>query len=843
MKTSVILLAVVAALSAAGCAYVLYDGSSADAYTVTYMHDGQTIGEVCCNGVHIVIDPDPSLFRDCIFIGWSADGVILMPGQAIEVSCDTVLLALTAAGIVPGPDGTVAIDVADIAGGTLTVDLRCIAGPIVRADLSAATAEALHDTRSSLELVLDDGTVLVLDAAATAGIRALSAGAEVHIGLLRQADGLDLDITSGNRRLTDLDGTLSVTLPFGKGAAASVRAYPPAAGRTAEAEVTATSTSLSFSVGEPGYRYALLHAVGIRDTQGRTMGADDADRPELQTGSADFAAWGMFSAGDTFTVSGSGYGFEVTGADVRDGVHTVTGDGDVVLTARPGSYTHRVILPSEQTGYRLTADPETVEHGGGCTVRFELLSGYTDKGMLVRVDGAEAGFDTMGRLFLTDVRSDRVITVSGILDSRTYRVVLPSEQTGYTLTASAAEVNHGGSCTLDLLLHPDYERGPDFSFRVNGVERDIGSGTLVLTDITAEQEAEVAGVRLITYGISHGEHVTLKVNGYVTGQATCRDVIEVCVHDGYAMPAGYDASLPDTVHPVEGGSGYKVTGDSEFPGVFRITVGENVNLQSRIEDTVVFVSSFEYLKIEPESGYSLPDGYIESLLSEGSIYDSEYGLRCNCDFILKSIFKVSYLIDSEVFITVYYADKDVLSSLEKQPSKKYYTFKKWIDCPPTVCGDVEIHSEWDPIYYQVKFGANIDYTIRGKTHTNPGSYELCVEDTIKISPQETYELPELSTYLPKQLISQNIDGDVVYRPTGDCEFKSVCKVVYKVGSSTLSFYYPKDSVIDIYHNKSPELVELFSEFTGNFLGWDYIGNPIGDTWKLVKDIFLEVRSS
>ena len=836
-RLSAVLLATVATLSVAGGIYLILDEGSDGLYHVMYSHDGQTIKEASAGGLVCLWDPDPAYFTDRTFFGWIAaelSGDLLRPGEQVRVTGDLSLCTATVDGnIVFLPGNGVGFDTARIpADGRIVADFRYIDGDIGYMTVSAGTLALTGPSQASLSILFADGTVLEFDGRTVADMRDISAGRAVDIGFEWSEDGLDLTIASGSVRLTEISGEISAILPLDARNASAVKAFSPSDGRGHEFEVSVRGDTVFLSTDEPGYRFAVLFGVEVRDDRGALMAEDSEHYPTLVSDSEDYEAWGMFAAGDEFIVTGSGYRFGATGTDCRDGVHKVAGRGTVVLSAQPGSYMHRVILPSEQTGYTLTADMLEVPDGGRCMIKYSLIPGYADGEKVIRVDGKIAELDGFNRLILDDVRSDRVITVSGVQDGRTYQVILPGETEGYIVQSTKASVNHGNSYTLTFSLLPDYEKGPGFGLRINGEEQTLVSDSVTVEDVTSKQEVAVTGVRLITYNISSGNNVVLKVGGYVVDRATCRDVIELDIADGYGMPADYNATLPVTIHPE--GTGYTVSGDSDFPGISKLIVGKNVMINQAPINSTIYVSTAEGLKVEPSFGYDFPEKYEELVLINNTT-DSKNKVYFKCDTNLKSIFKVTYLKNEEVFSTIFQIEGDSLKSIDKEPSRLAYIFDGWADCPEYVYEDLEIYSKWIPIKYTVSFGNNIVYTINGISNTSNGQYVLTVEDTITIRPKDGYELP--NRYIPLSVVSGEMDG--TYHVIKDVEFRTICKLKYVNGDYEKSFFYSKGDNIHLFNNTSPQLSNLFDENEDrDFKGWSSSGVEYFNEFQINSDHIL-----
>lgn len=838
-RLSAVLLATVATLSVAGGIYLILDEGSDGLYHVMYSHDGQTIKEASAGGLVCLWDPDPAYFTDRTFFGWIAaelSGDLLRPGEQVRVTGDLSLCTATVDGnIVFLPGNGVGFDTARIpADGRIVADFRYIDGDIGYMTVSAGTLALTGPSQASLSILFADGTVLEFDGRTVADMRDISAGRAVDIGFEWSEDGLDLTIASGSVRLTEISGEISAILPLDARNASAVKAFSPSDGRGHEFEVSVRGDTVFLSTDEPGYRFAVLFGVEVRDDRGALMAEDSEHYPTLVSDSEDYEAWGMFAAGDEFIVTGSGYRFGATGTDCRDGVHKVAGRGTVVLSAQPGSYMHRVILPSEQTGYTLTADMLEVPDGGRCMIKYSLIPGYADGEKVIRVNGKIAELDGFNRLILDDVRSDRVITVSGVQDGRTYQVILPGETEGYIVQSTKAGVNHGSSYTLTFSLLPDYEKGPGFGLRINGEEQTLVSDSVTVEDVTSKQEVAVTGVRLITYNISSGNNVVLKVGGYVVDRATCRDVIELDIADGYEMPADYNATLPVTIHTE--GTGYTVSGDSDFPGISKLIVGKNIIVNSNIEGNHIFVSSSGSINICPAIGYELPDTYTNDYLSLEGVTASSQGFYFTSDISLISIFKVDYLgFDGSVYDTVYVSDGNYIKTPEKDPIKNAYTFNGWeINDGLKVYGDKIVNSIWVVNQYSVSFGPNLTLTIFGPSYDTQVIHTGTSEITIAIYADQKIELKYGDIILTPSNYTSVFNAYYIqyyYAITGpNVIFPGISEIVYysAINESTYSEFA-------VYH-KTYYLSEVpvYSSESSVFVGWALKDNPDSQVDRIIK---------
>lgn len=96
----------------------------------------------------------------------------------------------------------------------------------------------------------------------------------------------------------------------------------------------------------------------------------------------------------------------------------------------------------------------------------------------------------------TNYNASETVTVT-VDAGRKLKVTLPAEQTGYTLTADATELDWHGSATLSFSLDSNYfADGKKFAVKVNDKEVELaGNGTYEIEDVEGDVSVTVEGVR------------------------------------------------------------------------------------------------------------------------------------------------------------------------------------------------------------------------------------------------------------------------------------------------------------------------------------------------------------
>lgn len=108
-------------------------------------------------------------------------------------------------------------------------------------------------------------------------------------------------------------------------------------------------------------------------------------------------------------------------------------------------------------------------------------------------------------------------TTAVIAEGKLAQIILPSDQKGYTLTASREEAAWGEEVLLTLTLAPGYSKTENFALKVNGEAVTLGEdNTCTLKDIEADAQITVEGVADITAP----QIIGVETDGVYTGSVT-----------------------------------------------------------------------------------------------------------------------------------------------------------------------------------------------------------------------------------------------------------------------------------------------------------------------------------
>ncbi len=820
MGRFVVLLLLLLALSVPSALLLIDIDDGSSTAKVIYMDGDCILEEDACDGPIRLKDVDPSACDGRTFFGWcqspDMSGDLLVPGHAVNVEGELRLYAVTAYGKMSSEEGNLCFDICEGHRCPSVMDFRYM--PYTgHVRISFAAIDSLYFHSSPMRMMFQNGVEIGFDESTVSDFHDIMSEGVLDIGLRMLDDGMDVDVTSESDVLEGISGRMDVSVPMFVPEGSEFFAFHSSDHGIEAFNKVISGDHVSFSVNELGYRWTFLYGLEFIGSDG--FDTESEGSPEILTDSANYMQRNMFAKGDTFSLPDlpKGSYYEVTGAILGDEGYVVSGQSGVTIAIVKGNMMYGISLPSEQIGYSITSDVDEVSDGGRCVLMYSLKSGYGDDGLLIKVNGRAVEPDGMSRIFLEDIHSDQMVSVSGVYDLRTFEIILPDIMDGYVMVSSERVVHYGLSYSLTFNLLPDYEFGEDFVVMVNGELVEMVDGVVDISGVTAIQRVSVCGVQLKTYTISVGEHVSLMIDGYEVTSATCRDIVSLYVDDGYAMPLNYDMYIPVTVHPVS--EGYTVSGDSYFPGICTLTLGDNVISGTHGERTSFTVCSEEVVSVNSDSGYELPDGYSLKLTSMGGVTVSANGYKFSEDCSLPSVYRVSYWGYSSIFRTIYAAEGDNIPQILQIPVKECYTFTCWDNTVSAVFSDLDVISYWTPISYDVLFGNNFYYTIDGVMYSGTNLKSLTVENTIVISPKYGYEIPEnyLSSY---SLVKENVNNGFLLHVTSDYEFKTINKLTYVYESNYVSFFYSKDTNLTLYQPYSEELSDLFIEIpNGSFMGW------------------------
>ncbi len=810
-----------------GYLLIIEDDDTTD--RVLYYDDEMLLREQICDSSAILMDIDGSLTSDRTFFGWSTSRegatAIMHPGEEIDVDGEMRLYAVMADGNISCIDGTVDFDHAGPVG-DLIIDLRHIQHVDVLR-ISAATLDAMGGLEKEITIFLTDGTAINFDRETTRDMLGIVDDGPLEMAFDRFENGMDMRISSSSDVLEEITGKISISISRTTSYGPRTVVFEGSVSNGNEVDAIQSQGNIAFEMGSFGYRILEVFDVEVRQSNGDKIEKGHPDYPEIGSGSVCFEIWGMFAKDDSFTLPdpGEGRSYSVISGATRgpSEENIVSGKSSIIIELGHSERINRIILPSQQIGYIITSDISEVPDGGRCVIQYLLRTGYVDEDLVITLNGENAELDGMSRIIIEDIRSDIVVEVSGVYDARVFDVILPEYQEGYEMISSSNNVNYGSSYSLGFRLLPDYEKGSNFKVEINGETVDISSGTLEVEGVVSTQSIYVTGVQLRTFEISSGEHVTLKVDGYVSTMATCRDLVKLSVDDGYMLPSNYRDYLPITVHP--NGSGYTISGDSYFPGVSSITTGENIVIEGHEAETSFFACSSERFTILPDDGYSLPSNYGSAISAMDGVNVDDGRYRFDSDVSLPSIYKVTYLgYSSSIFDIKYFISGDTISIPDNKPSKVAFIFEGWNIYSNTVESDIKINSKWSPISYNVTFGPNLTVKIKDSDQTKTILTKNNEVETIVWSNQEITLFFDNRALTPlNYIIPFNAEyNSGHYSVIGDSNFLGLSIIQY-LSEGGNSVVYDYAVISSTYHLKS----ESISEKTGHtFKGWNYCGNVI-----------------
>jgi len=500
-----------------------------------------------------------------------------------------------------------------------------------------------------------------------------------------------------------------------------------------------------------------------------------------------------------------------------------------------------VTLPNEEEqlsmGYRITAEPTVIPEGGKCTLTYTLLIGYADDDLAISVNGYSMERDASNKINISNVRENLSVTVSGIRNTRAYSVSIPEEQIGYSLYVSSNNINHNGSYEITYSLDPHYtETQGKFKISINGGGMlNLYQGHVTISNVTNNQTIVVEGVEPTNYKITAGKNTKLTVNGVQAQTARFSDIVIPVSDSGYEIPLNYGTCVPGTV--ITNGGGYSVTGNSVFPSIVKIELGENISVTGQSKRSF-FACTEDALIISYPGG--LPLSYKPTILKMPGVSSKGNGFCFDNNTKLPGVYTITYrgYVQDEVF---HETEGLMMPVPEKTPEKIACDFKKWDTTETIVKENLSISPLWSLHSFEVKFGNNISYSIDGVSYLEPRSFILNVENEIRIKGAPGYTLPE--TYIPFSVMERN----GVYYATTNTEFKTIYIVEYiDLDSGKKYKYYHSEntfhSIINPVTQNNPQFSLDFSvegHSKEMFLGWTN-GNETytGGTIKITSDLIL-----
>ena len=462
---------------------------------------------------------------------------------------------------------------------------------------------------------------------------------------------------------------------------------------------------------------------------------------------------------------------------------TVNGDISLYATITEDIRTFYVVtLPGEEEqssmGYRITAEPTVVPEGGKCTLTYTLLIGYTDDDLSITVNGSRIELDGTNKAHIPNVRENLSVAVNGIRNTRSYDISTPEEQIGYSLLVSSDNVNHGGSYEITYSLHPHYsETQGKFKISVNGGKAlSLYQGHITVSNITNNQTITIEGVEPTNYKITAGKNTKLTVNGVQAQTARFSDIVIPVSDKDYEIPSNYGTCVPKTV--TTNGGGYSVTGDSVFPSIVKIDLGENISVTGQSKKSF-FACTEDTLIISYPGG--LPSSYGPTILDMPGVSSKGNGFCFNNDTKLPGVYAITYQGYTKVHEVFHETEGLKIPIPGKNPERTAYIFNKW-DLDGTIVNrNLNITPIWVPLTFTVSFGVNLIITLNDGSiyffdDTSMAVNNVQIKSNERFKIETIFELELPNYYGPdKNAIYEN---DGWYRAIGDCKFPGVTYVVY-----------------------------------------------------------------
>ncbi len=504
-----------------------------------------------------------------------------------------------------------------------------------------------------------------------------------------------------------------------------------------------------------------------------------------------------------------------------------------------GNDFYAILLPDEQKGFTLTADPMFIPSGGSSIISFSLLPGSIEKDLVIAVNGNPMKLNAMKRIHLNNITQDQIVTVKGVHDVREHTINLPNDQRGYSLTSSEIRVHHGESYELEYRLLPGYRETEGFGIQIiDGDLRTPTNGKLLINDVRDNHHIRVTGIEAIEYGIIAGKNTLLTVDGKISDRATVEDRIIIVPSEGYEIPRTLDNGLGTSIY--KDGNGYRIIGDAEFPSVLKISLGDNL-LFNGTKGHTFFVCSHDTNTVNSASGYQLPNHFFEKIENIEGVKRISSTLRFNSDIILPSIYKVTFFENSITYGVQYAISGDRLTYPTITPIKEGYDFQAWYASDYYVSSDLIINASWTPKIFKLEFGNNLRYSINGEFYTKSKTWEVTIEDKITVEALSGYGIPQ--GYMPSEIFIKKGND---YFVKSNYVLNDLCFVHYQDNFIGVDkrFYYSKGNIHTVVNpSQINPLFDFDLENTNytieDFRGW--FANDIlftGDTITVDKDYVL-----
>ncbi|MCL2032739.1 MAG: InlB B-repeat-containing protein [Methanomassiliicoccaceae archaeon] len=497
---------------------------------------------------------------------------------------------------------------------------------------------------------------------------------------------------------------------------------------------------------------------------------------------------------------------------------------------------YAIILPEKQDGYTITADRMMVAKGGISILTYSLLPSHVDYDLVIAVNGNPMKLDALKEIHLFDIQEDKIVTVTGVHDRRMHSITLPEPQRGYILTSSAESVHHGEPYSMQYTLLPGWGETSDFGIHINGVDvkRPI-DGAVLVEDVRDNHVITVTGVELVQYSIAAGKNITAFVNGAPVSRATVEDLILIEPAEGYIIPSTFNGQITGGFKAE--GKGYRITGNTAFPSVSKVTAGDNVTMNGSSAKTV-FVCPGDRITISASTGYSMPGNYMDTIRGlDGAAYSAQ-GFTFSKDAALPSIYKVVFNSHNSVYETFFVIGGAAIPLPQNAPKRIAYYFAGWDIASSSVRSDLSIRSIWDPMTHDVFFGPNLIVDVgnkcfvfeEGNAENAPRIIQVRSDEKVRI--HTPFDLPLPDGYGPESGVA--VYGDGYYDIIENCSFPGVTYVRYfetEVGDG------PVDPlIIGCGYNIMPE--PTISKEGYIFAGWVYNGKPISGHIKIENEKYI-----
>lgn len=776
-----IISAIILAASVGGFVSMSQQPSESGA-VLTYYDGNEKIHEQNYTGQPVLFNPE-NIREDCTFYGWSLkkdmSGSVMKPGTKQNLRGDCDLYAVIVDGKVSYDNGTAVFSAASIHDRPAVIDLSRV-GQVKKLSIMAETIDMFAQYGVDVRIIYAGGFETVLFDDLIQSCRSVSAAGPVSISSSDVGGGKDFSIFAHSTQIEDLGRGIGVRVPMTVPVGASFTVTQPS-DCCSHITYEMLDGCAVFTVTEMGYRTSLLYPVRVVDQNGGTIDTESPDYP-LLTGkdSKPLGKGALLGKGDIFKIEKkAGKGYRAEGAVKDKGFYRVSTDAQVKITVFTGSMICNVNLPEDPIGYKITSETETVKEGERCTLYYKLMAGYIDVDLVITVNGISVGMDSASRIFIDDVREDLDIMVFGVYDMRVYQILVPKEQAGYSLKASADKLHHGQSYDLDFNIKDGYEKLPNFKVLLNGVVIDLTPGVKhTVKNVVGVQMLSVEGLQMKKYNVTAGSNTTLRVGGFVVTTATVDDVIEVVPNGDYEIPSTYNSHMPLSVKLTRGG--YKVTGDSVFPSIVMVTVGDNVTV-GNVGNGITFLCQKDNVKIRAKTGYSFPSNYADRLSNSGASCNND-SYTFSKDIDVPSIYRVTFMDKFKVFKTIYTIGKDPVPKLDSDPINRGFIFEKWDIQSNIIMRDVVIQSNWTALSFNVVLGINTSIQFKDGSVISINENSSESERKLVLSADKQFRISRLGASNVIDVADRYYDNigdvDTWHYARGDIVFDNCCIITY-----------------------------------------------------------------